>query len=110
VPWSSARIRRRRPPACRPLTLAEAAKIISAVTGQAIDYSDIDRDEWVASAVAGGVPAEYGEVLHTLTETIASGRGSQRNGDVAKATGTPPTRFADFARRTPAAWAVDETR
>src|SRR5713101_3916088 len=36
------------------LTIAEAAKIISDVSGQAIDYTDIDRGEWVAAAVAGG--------------------------------------------------------
>jgi uncharacterized protein YbjT (DUF2867 family) len=92
------------------LTLAEAAKIISDVTGQAISHLDIDRDEWVAGAVASGVPAEYGEVLRTLTDTIASGHGSRPNSDVEKATGTAPTRFADFARRTAAAWVADEAR
>ena len=92
------------------LTIAEAAKIISDVSGQAIDYTDIDRDEWVAAAVAGGVPAEYGAVLSVLTETIASGHGSRPNSDVEKATGAAPTSFADFARRTAAAWAVDEAR
>ena len=34
------------------LTIAEAAKIISDVSGQAVDYTDIDRDEWVAGAAA----------------------------------------------------------
>jgi uncharacterized protein YbjT (DUF2867 family) len=92
------------------LTLAEAANIISDVSGHVIIYIDIDRDEWVAGAVTGGVPAEYGAVLRMLTETIASGRGSRPNSDVAKATGAAPTRFADFARRTAAAWAVDEAR
>jgi uncharacterized protein YbjT (DUF2867 family) len=92
------------------LTIAEAAKIISHVSGQAVDYTDIDRGEWVAAAVAGGVPAEYGAVLGMLTETIASGHGSRPNSDVEKATGAPPASFADFARRTAAAWAMDETR
>ena len=92
------------------LTIAEAAKIISAVSGQVIDYTDIDRGEWVAGAVAGGVPAEYGAVLRRLTETIASGRGSRPSNDIEKATGAPPTSFADFARRTAAAWAMDQTR
>jgi uncharacterized protein YbjT (DUF2867 family) len=92
------------------LTIAEAARIISDVSGQAIDYTDIDRDEWVAAAVAGGVPAGYGAVLRMLTETIASGHGSRPNSDVEKATGAAPTSFADFARRTAAAWAMDETR
>jgi len=58
------------------LTIAEAAKIISDVSGQVIDYTDIDRDEWIAAAITGGVPAAYGAVLSVLTETIASGHGS----------------------------------
>jgi len=92
------------------LTITEAAKIISDVSGQAIDYTDIDRDEWVAAAVAGGVPASYGAVLRMLTETIASGHGSRPSSDVEKASGAAPARFADFARRTAAAWAVGEAR
>jgi hypothetical protein len=76
----------------------------------ASDHTDIDRDEWVAGAVAGGVPAEYGTVLSVLTETIASGHGSRPSNDIEKATGAPPASFADFARRTAAAWAMDETR
>jgi uncharacterized protein YbjT (DUF2867 family) len=92
------------------LTIAAAAKIISDATGRAVDYTDIDRDVWVAGAVAGGVPAEYGAVLGVLTETIASGRGARPGPDVEKATGAPPTSFADFARRTAAAWARDRTR
>jgi uncharacterized protein YbjT (DUF2867 family) len=92
------------------LTIAEAAKIISDVSGQAVDYTDIDRDEWVAAVVAGGVPADYGTVLSVLTETIASGHGSRPNSDVKKATGAVPASFADFARRTAAAWTVDEAR
>ena len=51
-----------------------------------------------------GVPAEYGKVLRMLTETVASGRGSQPNGDVLKATGKAPARFMDFAAATAAAW------
>jgi uncharacterized protein YbjT (DUF2867 family) len=92
------------------LTIGEAAKIISDVSGQAVDYTDVDRGEWVAAAVAGGVPAEYGAVLRMLTETVASGYGSRPNGDVEQVTGTPPASFADFARRAAAAWAREETR
>jgi uncharacterized protein YbjT (DUF2867 family) len=92
------------------LTIAEAAKIIGDVSGQAVRYIDPDRGEWVAAAVAGGIPADYGAVLRILTETVASGRGSRPNSDVEKATGAVPVSFADFARRTAAAWAVDEAR
>ena len=86
------------------LTLDEAARIISAVAGRTIVYRDTDRDEWVDAMVRSGVPAEYGEVLRTLTETIESGRGSQPNGDVLAATGAAPVSFADFAAKTAPAW------
>ncbi len=45
-----------------------------------------------------------------MTETIASGHGSRPSSDVAKAAGAAPASFADFARRTAAAWAVGGTR
>jgi uncharacterized protein YbjT (DUF2867 family) len=86
------------------LTLDEAAQIISAAAGRTIAYRDTDRDEWVGAMVRSGVPAEYGEVLRTLTETMASGLGSQPNGDVLAATGAAPISFADFASRTAPAW------
>jgi uncharacterized protein YbjT (DUF2867 family) len=91
------------------LTIAETAKIISDASGQHIYYADVDRDEWVAAVVAGGVPAGYGAVLRMLTETIASGHGSRPSNDVEKAAGAAPASFADFAQRTAAAWAEDET-
>jgi uncharacterized protein YbjT (DUF2867 family) len=86
------------------LTLDEAVKIISAAVGRTIVYRDTDRNEWVDAMVRSGVPAEYGQVLRTLTETIASGRGSQPNGDVLAATGAAPISFADFASKTAPAW------
>jgi uncharacterized protein YbjT (DUF2867 family) len=86
------------------LTLDEAAKIISAAAGRTIVYRDTDRDEWVDAMVRSGVPADYGEILRTLTETIASGLGSQPNGDVLAATGAAPISFAEFAAKTAPAW------
>jgi uncharacterized protein YbjT (DUF2867 family) len=86
------------------LTLDHAARIISAAAGRTIVYRDTDRDEWVGAMVRSGVPAEYGEVLRTLTETIARGHGAQPNGDVLAATGAAPASFADFAAETAPAW------
>jgi hypothetical protein len=54
--------------------------------------------------VRSGVSTEYGQVLCTLTETIASGRGSQPNGDVLAATGAAPIGFADLAAKTAPVW------
>jgi uncharacterized protein YbjT (DUF2867 family) len=86
------------------LTLDQAARIISAAAGRTIVYRDTDRAEWVEAMVRSGVPAAYGEVLRTVTETIASGRGARPNGDVLAATGAAPVRFADFAAKTAPAW------
>jgi uncharacterized protein YbjT (DUF2867 family) len=86
------------------LTLDEAARIISAAAGRTIVYRDTDRTDWVGAMVRSGVPAEYGEVLRMLTETIASGRGSQPNDDVLAATGAAPVSFADFAAEAAPAW------
>jgi uncharacterized protein YbjT (DUF2867 family) len=86
------------------LTLDEAARIISAAAGRPIVYRDTDRAEWVGAMVRSGVPAEYGEVLRALTETIASGRGSRPNGDVLAATGAAPVSFAGFAASAAPAW------
>ena len=90
------------------LTVGEAADIIGSVTGRTVRHVDIDRRAWVESVIASGVPAEYGEILQMLTETIASGLGARPNDDIEKVTGVPPGNFTDFARRTAAAWAADE--
>ena len=89
------------------LTVSEAADIIGSVTSRPVRHVDIDRLSWVDSVIASGVPAEYGEILQMLTETIASGRDSRPNDDVEKVTGAPPGNFTDFVRRTAAAWTGD---
>ena len=61
------------------ITVSEAAKVIADVTGKPVKRNDIDRDVWIQGSVVAGVPAEYGEMLRMLTETIASGMGSRPN-------------------------------
>ncbi|WP_330255956.1 hypothetical protein OG874_16165 [Nocardia sp. NBC_00565] len=78
--------------------------VIASVTGMPMKHNDIDRDVWIQGSVAAGVPAEYGEMLQMLTETVASGMGSRPNDNVQKVTGAPPIKFADFARRNAEAW------
>jgi uncharacterized protein YbjT (DUF2867 family) len=87
------------------LTVSDAAEVIAEVTGRPVQHNDLDRNAWIDATVAAGVPAEYGEILRMLTETIASGRGSRPNNDVHNVTGTPPISFTDFSRRTAQAWA-----
>ncbi|WJM85828.1 NAD(P)H-binding protein [Dickeya chrysanthemi] len=86
------------------LTFEDVAAHISNAVGRKISYCDIDRNTWIDAMIQAGVPAEYGEVLRLLTETIASGRGSRPNNDVLTVTGKAPISFAEFAAKTAAAW------
>jgi uncharacterized protein YbjT (DUF2867 family) len=86
------------------MTVSEAAEIIADTTGNPVKHNDIDRDVWIQGTVASGVPAEYGEMLRMLTETVASGLGSRPNDTVEMVTGVAPIKFVDFARRTAQAW------
>jgi uncharacterized protein YbjT (DUF2867 family) len=86
------------------LTVSEAAAVIARAIGRPVKHDDIDREMWIQGSVAAGVPAEYGETLRTLTETVASGMGSRPTDTVQTVTGVPPITFAEFARRTAQAW------
>ena len=86
------------------LTMAKAAKLISAAAGRTITYRDADREEWIAAMVGSGVPAEYAQVLRPLTAALASGNGARPNSDVLDVTGRAPVTFAEFAARTAPAW------
>jgi uncharacterized protein YbjT (DUF2867 family) len=86
------------------ITVSEAAEVIAGINGKPVKHNDIDRDVWIQGIVAAGVPAEYGEMLRMLTETIAFGMGSRPNDSVQKVTGAPPIKFADFTLRTAQAW------
>jgi uncharacterized protein YbjT (DUF2867 family) len=89
------------------LTVAEVAGIIADTAGRPVSHNDIDRGAWIDGAIAAGaVPPGYRVMLNWLTATIASGRGSRPNDDVAAVTGSPPASFADFAHRNARAWAV----
>jgi uncharacterized protein YbjT (DUF2867 family) len=86
------------------LSVSEAAALISEATGQTITHLDLDRDAWIAGAIANGVPAEYAVVLRPLTETVESGNGSRPNGIVEQIIGKPPRTFREFPRKSAAAW------
>ena len=54
-------------------------------------------------------PETYAPALHGIQRVYLLGP-VMRTDFVEKATGAAPARFADFARRTAAAWAVEEAR
>jgi uncharacterized protein YbjT (DUF2867 family) len=83
------------------ITLTDVARLISTATGLAIRHVDTDRAAWTAAL---GVSPEYGEVLHWLTETIATGHGSRPTNDIQNVTGRPPGDFAAYAARSAHTW------
>ncbi|MFI5937040.1 NmrA family NAD(P)-binding protein [Actinoplanes sp. NPDC051494] len=92
------------------LTVAEAAVIISTSIGRTITYRDTDRERWVRAMMASGIPETYGDVLRTLTSTIADGHGSTPTDDVLTVTGSAPIAFAEFAARAASAWTTETVR
>jgi uncharacterized protein YbjT (DUF2867 family) len=91
------------------LTFAQAADIISSVSGRPIAYHDIDQEAWIGGALAMGVPADYAVMLRWLTGAIITGNGAKPTDDIEKVTGRPATSFRAFAERNSQAWSL-ETR
>jgi uncharacterized protein YbjT (DUF2867 family) len=92
------------------LTFAQAAQRISAAAGRSIAYVDVPRDEWVARAVADGIPEDYAELLAMLIdERLRVGAGAEVTDDVERVTGHPPRSFDDYVREREAlaAWVRD---
>ena len=83
----------------RLLTFAEAAAELSKVTGRRIDVVSVPPAEFVAGAVAAGVPPEDAAALADLFVEVLDGRNASVSGDVERVLGRPATDFAAFARR-----------
>jgi uncharacterized membrane protein len=58
----------------RLLSFGDVATILSAATGREITYQDVTGDEYVAAAVASGLPAGEAEMLAALFSHIFDGR------------------------------------
>ena len=82
------------------MSVADAAHVITAITGQPVKHRNIDRQTWIKASIAAGIPADYSDMLALLTDTVASGHGSRPTNDVERVTGASPTSFADYVRRT----------
>ena len=91
----------------RLLTFAEAAAEMSEVTGRRIEVVSVPPAEFVAGAVAAGVPAEEAAALADLFIKVLDGRNASVSDDVERVLGRPATDFAAFARRTAATGAWD---
>jgi uncharacterized protein YbjT (DUF2867 family) len=89
-----------------PLTFAEVAERIAPVAGRSVVHVDADPEQWVADAVAGGVPDDYAGLLAGLLGVIRDGHGAEPGDGVLRATGHEPRSFAEYLAdpATVAAW------
>lgn len=95
------------PPGGEALSDAEIAEIISAQTGQKIEYQPISHERWrdmMASQADSGGPVNPGMAQHIsiIGAGFASGKAPTMPADpeaLANALGHPPTTFAQFVRK-----------
>ncbi len=95
----------------RLLTFADAAAELTAASGRPITYLDVSPAEFVAEAVADGVPIELAGWIATLCATVLDGRNEHLGQGVQEALGRAPRDFRDFAVRAAAegAWSTVDT-
>ncbi|MGZ8750572.1 MAG: NmrA family transcriptional regulator [Pseudonocardia sp.] len=94
----------------RLLTFADAAAELSKATGRRIDVVSVPPAEFVAGAVAAGVPGEEAAALTDLFVEVLDGRNASVSEDMQRVLGRPATDFAAFARRTADTGVWDQTR
>jgi uncharacterized protein YbjT (DUF2867 family) len=86
----------------RALTFGEVAELLSVATGRVVTFAPVTREEWVASAVAAGVPEPEAKALADLFAEVLDGRNVRTADGVRRVLGRPPTDVADVVRA--AAW------
>jgi uncharacterized protein YbjT (DUF2867 family) len=88
----------------RLLTFADVAAELAKATGRDVTYVPVAAEEYVAAAVAHGVPEEEAGLLASLFTEILDGRNAWPADGVRAALGRPARDFADFARDNAEAW------
>jgi uncharacterized protein YbjT (DUF2867 family) len=80
------------------LTFAAVAETLTAVIGRSVTFVPLSGGEFVAAAVAGGMPAEEAEGFAELFAAVLDGRNALPQDGVVRALGRSPRPFAEFAR------------
>lgn len=95
----------------RLMTFADAAAELTSVIGRPVAYLDVTSEQFVAGAVADGVPAPVAEALATMFDSVLDGRNSHLGHGVADALGRAPRDFSAFAASAVAdgAWSTATT-
>jgi uncharacterized protein YbjT (DUF2867 family) len=78
------------------LSFADVAASIAAATGRPVRHVDVERDAWVAQAIAGGVPDDYAAMLGGLLDGVRASHGAATTVDVERVTGRRPRGVADL--------------
>jgi uncharacterized protein YbjT (DUF2867 family) len=78
-------------------TFAEAADVVSARVGHPVRYVDLAPDDFVAGAVAAGLPADYAGLLASLFEVIRNGWDAHVSDGVERVLGRPARSLAEWA-------------
>jgi NAD(P)H dehydrogenase (quinone) len=77
------------------ITYAEFAQVISAASGEPVEYQDLPEAEYAAVLSAAGLPEEFSTMLSTSDAGIARGELDTDSGDLQKLIGRPSTPVAD---------------
>jgi uncharacterized protein YbjT (DUF2867 family) len=91
----------------RLLSFADAADEIAAATRRPVRYVSVSPEEYVAAAIAAGVPEDEAAPLAALFTEVLDGRNAYVTDGVARALGRPPIDFRDYARRAAASGVWD---
>lgn len=87
------------------LNYAEAAAVITEVTGRPIRFVDVSVEELADRLAQIGVPAEFAPSLAAMDGDIRAGSEDRTTSAVEELTGRPPRSFRDFARAHRSVWA-----
>ena len=83
----------------RAVSFGEAAAVLSPYAGREVRHQDLPAGDWVAGAVANGLPADYAGMLGALFTLIRNGHDAEVSDGVQRALGRPATSFEDWAAR-----------
>ncbi len=83
---------------------AEAARIISEVSGRPVSYHALTEEQMVAGARAAGIPEAAVAYMAVLYGFVRAGYTAAITGEVEKVTGRRPVTFREFAQASAGAW------
>lgn len=83
----------------------QIAAILTAESGRAVSYIDVDSDTMRGHLLQAGLPADYAEFLLLILGYFKLGYAERTTDAVAQITGTPSRTFAEYARQHRSVWA-----